>query len=172
MHTRDKTTQELNVGASGSAIPLLQKLKLEQPHRDHAKKRPFTATKASPTKKTRDTPISSQENDDFGDDIPIEDLDALLAIAGATSPKGKVPVRTIAKVNLCPAICPAINEPTRRPLIPSVQDFDDAMKRPKKYGRFLVMEVHSTAYTLDDSNTQLPEKVGLASSNLLHTACH
>ncbi|GAB5585844.1 DNA replication endonuclease-helicase Dna2 [Umbelopsis nana] len=133
MHTRDKTTQELNVGASGSAIPLLQKLKLEQPHRDHAKKRPFTATKASSAKKTRDTPISSQEDDDFGDDIPIEDLDALLAIAGATSPEGKVPVRTIAK------------------------DFD-AMKRPKKYGRFLVMEVHSTAYTLDDSNTQLPEK--------------
>jgi hypothetical protein len=33
------------------------------------------------------------------------------------------------------------------------------MKRSKKYGRFLVMEIHNTTYNLEDSDTQLIEKV-------------
>lgn len=91
MQTRDRTAQELKVGApktSVSTIPLLQKLQLEQKPKDPLRKRPTLAAKASPppSKKVKDRDISSQENEDFGDDIPIEDLDALLAMTNVLTP--------------------------------------------------------------------------------------
>ncbi|KAI9285519.1 hypothetical protein BC943DRAFT_38013 [Umbelopsis sp. AD052] len=143
IHQRDKSTQELKIGSgvqhNTSKKPttsLLHKLQLEK-QTAPANKRPIVEHHSPPaSKKAKDTNYSSQDLDDFGDDIPIEDLDALLAIAQNmtdTAPQPKVAVS---------------NHP---------HTFQNN-SRSKRYGRFLIMEVHNTVYSLDDSSTQLPEK--------------
>ncbi|CAO3672650.1 unnamed protein product [Umbelopsis ramanniana] len=76
--------------------------------------------------------------DDFGDDIPIEDLNALLAITEDRTDAAPDPQPSVAVSN-------------------NFQTFQISL-RSKRYGRFLIMEIHNTTYSLDDSNTQLPEK--------------
>jgi hypothetical protein len=95
IHLRDKSTQELKIGSSSGATvkptnskpttSLLHKLQLEKESKQitmvNKRPLPLSENHSPPTsKKFKDNEFSSQEMDDFGDDIPIEDLDALLAI--------------------------------------------------------------------------------------------
>lgn len=94
IHLRDKSTQELKIGSIGATVKpanskpatsLLHKLQLEKESKQtttiNKRPLPIIENHSSPTsKKFKDNDVSSQEMDDFGDDIPIEDLDALLAI--------------------------------------------------------------------------------------------
>lgn len=94
IHLRDKSTQELKIGSSGATVKptnskpttsLLHKLQLEKESKPttttNKRPLPLNENHSPPTsKKSKDNDFSSQEMDDFGDDIPIEDLNALLAI--------------------------------------------------------------------------------------------
>jgi hypothetical protein len=110
IHLRDKSTQELKIG-SGATVKLntlkpttslLHKLQLEKELKQTTptnKRPPPIVENHSPpaSKKVKDNEFSSQEIDDFGDDIPMEDLDALLAITQdiadtAPDPQPKVDV--------------------------------------------------------------------------------
>ncbi|KAI8582478.1 hypothetical protein K450DRAFT_227370 [Umbelopsis ramanniana AG] len=143
IHLRDKSTQELKIGSSGvqpttskPTTSLLHKLQLEKQSKQ-TNKRPLVENHSPPaSKKVKDSDFNSQEIDEFGDDIPIEDLDALLAI-------------TQDRTDAAPQPKVAVSD--------SPQTFQNN-SRSKRYGRFLIMEIHSTIYSLDDTSTQLPEK--------------
>lgn len=132
MQRQDQITKELKIGSS---FPLLKKLQLEKESHKRPLANEVLASPAKPpiqsplAKKQRNSPPCSQKSDDYGDDIPIEELDAILAMTSPTP----------------------VAQPVIRPMSKS--------SRAKNYRRLLVMEVHDGAYSLDDSDTQLVEKV-------------
>ncbi|CAM0138530.1 DNA replication endonuclease-helicase Dna2 [Umbelopsis sp. WA50703] len=132
MQKRDQTTKYLTVGSS---IPLLKKLQLEKDSNKRvlSKEIPMSPKRQNQppaAKKPRNSsPPSSQQSDDFGDDIPIEELDAILAM---TNP-----------------------QPVAQPVVQK----ESKVSRLQNYRRLLVMEIHNGTYHVDDSDTQLVEKV-------------
>ncbi|KAJ2963613.1 hypothetical protein NQZ79_g1441 [Umbelopsis isabellina] len=131
MQKQEQITKELKVGSS---FPLLKKLQLEK----DSYKRPMaydiagspSKTQNQPplAKKQKNSPPCSQKSDDFGDDIPIEELDAILAMTSQ----------------------PPVAQPVVQPI--------SKLSRAKNYRRLLVMEIHNGEYSIEDSDTQLVEK--------------